>query len=134
MISKLISILISGLVLAQSFNVGLDDVVQLDELMEHAKYHAQKYGDNFFVFISKHYGELKEDHQKEHQEEKEEHEQLPFQHQGGHASSFLALIDNHQSRDYHNIEEQKRATNTFFYQSPDYNCYLSGIFQPPWQA
>ncbi|WP_051473802.1 hypothetical protein [Aquimarina macrocephali] len=133
MIVKLISILISGLVLTQSFNVGVVDIVQLDELMEHAKFHADEYGDNFFVFISKHYGELKQEHNKEHQEEKEEHEQLPFQHQG-HTNSFLALVINYNKNDYKKIEEQRNSSTIFFYQSPDYNCHLSGIFQPPRQA
>ena len=48
-------------------------------LMEHAQYHADEYGDNFFVFLSKHYGDLQEEHNQKHQEEKPEHESLPFQ-------------------------------------------------------
>jgi hypothetical protein len=76
----------------QSFNLGPSDILQLDELMEHAQFHKQEYGDSFFVFLSKHYGELKEEHTKNHQEEQHEHEQLPFQCHG-HNTSILAFFD-----------------------------------------
>ena len=64
----------------QSFGVHYDDIVQLDELIEHAQFHSEQYGDNMIVFLSKHYGELKADHQRDHQEEKKDHEKLPFNH------------------------------------------------------
>ncbi len=63
----------------QSFGLCFDDMVQIDEFIEHAQFHSEAYGDNVIVFISKHYGELKADHEKDHQEEKEDHEKLPFQ-------------------------------------------------------
>ena len=67
--TKIGSIAISLLILFQSFNIHLDDVIELDELIEHAQFHSAEYGDNFFVFISKHYGELKAEHNQQHQEE-----------------------------------------------------------------
>ena len=89
--SKLCAIFLSCLILVQGTAIGLDDVVQLDDLIEHAKFHKQKYGDNFFVFLSKHYGELKDEHNKKHHEEQEDHEQLPFQYQG-HTLSLMAFV------------------------------------------
>ena len=71
----------------QCFGLSIKDIGQIDELIEHAQMHNQEYGDNIFVFISKHYGELKAAHEKEHQEEKEDHEKLPFKQQ----SSITAM-------------------------------------------
>ena len=56
----------------------MGDLAHLDDLFEHAQYHAEKYGDNFLVFISKHYGELQVEHSQDHREEQKEHEELPF--------------------------------------------------------
>ena len=60
----------------QSIGIHLSDLVQLDEFIEHAQFHSKEYGDNVFVFISKHYGELKAEHDAQHKEEQEEHQQL----------------------------------------------------------
>ncbi len=65
--------------------------MQLDELIEHAQFHKQEYGDTFFVFPSKHYGELKAEHSKNHQEEQKDHEQLPFQCHG-HIITIIAFL------------------------------------------
>ena len=61
---KFVSIAASFLILIQSFNICISDLVDLSELIEHAKFHSEKYGDNLFVFLSKHYGELEADHNK----------------------------------------------------------------------
>lgn len=75
------AILLSALVLVQSIRLDMGDLAQLDELLEHARFHADKYGDNFLVFLSKHYGNLQNDHKQSHQEEQSQHEKLPFNHQ-----------------------------------------------------
>lgn len=75
---KLLSILISILVLVQSLNIHIGDVLKLDELLEHAEMHKKKYSDNFLVFLSKHYGDLKQSHTQQHQEEEKNHSQLPI--------------------------------------------------------
>ncbi|MGB5555586.1 MAG: hypothetical protein WBM83_13065 [Flavobacteriaceae bacterium] len=91
--TKLISLTLSWLILIQSFTISFTDFVEMDELIEHAQFHSEQHGDNFIVFLSKHYGELKAEHNKQHQEEKEDHERLPFQHQTQHSqiSSFVLL-------------------------------------------
>ena len=50
---KYFAIVLSFLVLIQSLNIGADNIMQLDELIEHAKFHKQEHGDGFFVFLSK---------------------------------------------------------------------------------
>ena len=66
MVTKLFSIVLASFILVQSFNIHLGDILKFDMLLDHAKMHKSKYGDNFFVFLSKHYGELKESHKKQH--------------------------------------------------------------------
>ncbi len=130
---KLTSIAVSLLILIQSFNVHIDDIVELDELIEHAQFHAEEYGDNFFVFISKHYGELKAEHSKKHQEEQEDHEQLPFQHQG-QTALFSAFVMN-QTPDYPlEIGLVFDRDSNYFYQASYHSLTQEGLFQPPRQV
>lgn len=113
--------------------MSISDISQIDEFIEHAQFHSEQYGDNVFVFISKHYGELKKDHNKEHQEEKEDHEQLPFQHQS-HSSSITAFVLNTAKNDFRTPEFLEFRTHNFFYQEPISSLHLKGLFQPPRQS
>ncbi|GAB5474839.1 MAG: hypothetical protein Mars2KO_29380 [Maribacter sp.] len=130
---KITSIAISMLILIQSLNVHFDDLVELDELIEHAQFHAEEYGDNFFVFISKHYGELKAEHSKKHQEEKEEHERLPFQHQCQTLTLYAHVLnqipDNNLGMDF-----SVDPNPNFFYQASYRSLVQEGLLQPPRQA
>jgi hypothetical protein len=130
MLVKLFSIFISGLILLQSFGMHFDDVVQLDEFFKHAQFHSEQYGDNVLVFISKHYGELKADHDREHQEEKEDHEQLPFQHQS-HVTSITAFTLNTPIAEFKSPELYEFRTTNFYYQAPSSSLHAEGLFQPP---
>ncbi|WP_271855932.1 hypothetical protein [Patiriisocius marinus] len=107
-----------------------DDILQLDDLIEHANYHNEQYGDSLIVFISKHYGELKADHDKDHEEEQEEHEQLPFQHQSC-SSAFTGIILNTTKEEFRNLEFIELKKHNFYYQSPSSSLHLEGLFQPP---
>jgi len=126
--TRVVSIVLSILVLFQSFNIHLDDIVELDELIEHAKFHAEEYGDDFFVFISKHYGELKAEHNQQHQEEKEDHEQLPFQHQGHTALSPFVLSKNTYSE---MVTAVLFKSANFFYQASYHSLSPEGPLHPP---
>lgn len=127
---KLFSILTSCLILIQSLNIDFKDIVQLDELIEHSKFHSEAYGDNFFSFIAKHYGELKQEHSKQHQEEKKEHEQLPFSHLSCvHASVASVLIQ----ANIQLLKSEPVSTNSSnFYYEELYSLFeKTSIFQPP---
>ena len=128
--SKLFSILLSLLLLVQSFNLDMVDVAQLDDFLTHAQFHKQKYGDNLLVFISKHYGELKKQHDLEHSEEKQDHEELPFNHQTcSHFSTAFVII----GADILVLKTAPAAdtSSNFFYQESNYPIQNSDIFQPP---
>ena len=131
--SKLFAISLSALMLIQSFNLGTDDIMQLDELMEHAQYHNQEYGDNFFVFLSKHYGEQKAEHSKNHQEEQKDHEQLPFQCQG-HVSTVIAFLPQQTPSYSDGIEILDTTEFNFHYFNFYSSLHEEELLQPPKQA
>lgn len=131
---RCISILLAPLLLLQSLHISIADLVQVDELVEHARYHQQEFGDNFLTFLSKHYGSLKEDHAKKHSEEKPQHEQLPFQ-QLSHFSGLQVVISRHFGMEFETPSDFPASENTqFYYYLSDYSGFQSGVFQPPKQA
>lgn len=131
MMVKFVSIAASFLILIQSFNICISDLVDLSELIEHAKFHSEKYGDNLFVFLSKHYGDLEADHNKKHQEEKQEHEELPFQHQPHMALLSAFVIKDLQAYQLKPVDDLLTSTANFYYQASYSNCEKEGPFQPP---
>ena len=131
--NKLFSIVLSSVILLQSFGMHIDDLVQIDEFIEHAQFHSEQYGDNVLVFISKHYGELKAAHDKEHQEEKQEHEQLPFQHHS-HTMSVMDFAINTGVPELNTVDILDFRTFNFHYQPPSSSLHSEGILQPPRQA
>ena len=128
---RLTTILLSSLMLLQSIHLGIADLVQLDELMEHARFHKQEYGDSFLTFLAKHYGDQKQDHEREHQDEQPEHEQLPFQqlpqHLMGHTHYFLAQRFTWKTLP----EDQESQLHLFYYHLVSPGIFAEGIFQPP---
>lgn len=120
----------SFVTLLQSFGLHIDDLVQIDEFIEHAKFHSEQYGDNVLVFMSKHYGEHKADHNRDHQEEKEDHEELPFQHQS-HIYSITAFVFNTPREEFKTPEFPEFSIHNFYYQAPSSSLHSEGFFQPP---
>lgn len=108
----------------------MTDILLLGRFVEHAEYHSENYGDDFFTFFEKHYGSLKAEHQKYHNEEKQEHEELPFQHIScHHAMTDVVLMP-------FEIPVLKGETyiphsHTFYYQNLYSSLEKVSIFQPP---
>lgn len=127
---KLFSTILSFLILNQTIGIGLSDLTQIDEFIEHAQFHSEQYGDNVLVFISKHYGELKAEHTKEHQEEKEDHEQLPFQ-QHSQVSSVTPFVLTTYKEEIKTAEFSEFKAHNFYYQEHSSSLHLEGLFQPP---
>lgn len=128
--SRLFAILLSSIIFIQSINIGTEDIMQFDELLEHAQFHNQEYGDNFFVFLSKHYGELKAEHNKTHQEEQKDHEQLPFQCQG-HSTTIIALVLNASFLDTDTVETSHTGEFNFYYLGSNSSLHKMGLLEPP---
>lgn len=129
-VNKLFSILLSSLILLQSFGVHYDDIIQLDELIEHAEFHKAQYGDNIIVFLSKHYGDLKLEHQRDHQEEKKDHEKLPFNHSSS-ITSVADMVINPFKTELNQFEIVDFKVLNFHYQAPTSSIHTEGILQPP---
>ena len=124
-----ISISLSFVLLFQGINFGLPDLIKAGELIEHARFHSQNHGDNFIAFISKHYGELKEQHEQQHQEEKKDHEKLPVP--GEFAFSNNWFVPNNPETFSCGIPVITTTTSESFYKETYSSIGKSAIFQPP---
>ncbi|WP_088340211.1 hypothetical protein [Robiginitalea sediminis] len=128
------SIVLSALLLLQSLHLSFQDLAQLDDLLEHARYHKEQFGDNLVTFISKHYGDLKEDHNQNHQEEREQHERLPFQQHLQLCISPVFLVK-HLDLELQTSQESTRNNDrNFHYLLSGSAAFTPGVFQPPRQA
>lgn len=128
---KVVSILLSGMLLVQGLNINIIDIIQLDKLMEHAAFHQEEYGDSFLVFLSKHYGERKTTHERNHQDENHQHEDLPFNHQGCSHHISIAYILQQPLIFVNKFELVFERSNNFYYQLHYNSLCKSGVFQPP---
>ena len=129
-VKTIFPILTSLLIVFQSFNIHFGDVLKFSEILEHADLHKEKYGDNFMVFISKHYGELKASHKKQHQEEERDHSHTPINHD---CSSQLqsVFVMNLISLNIENSSKEIKITENFYYQDKFTSFEKQRIFQPP---
>lgn len=126
--SKLIVILYSFLILVQSFNINIEDISKFSALLEHANYHQEMYGDNFFEFLSEHYGEQMTSHQNKHQK----HEELPFKdghHIFSHINTSFTLFESIKFSLY-SLSATEAPIN-FFYKEPFSLFEKKSVFQPP---
>ena len=130
---RFFAITTSLLMLFQSVNLHMTDLLELDELATHYRFHAEEYGDNFLVFLSKHYGELKTEHEQNHQEEEKEHQKLPFKHQ---CPSVLPLVfvPNSILESPSAIEASLGAASNFHYAIAYTSRSVDGPFHPPKRA
>ncbi|MFL0353404.1 hypothetical protein [Xanthomarina sp. GH4-25] len=125
--NKLIAISYSFLILFQSFNLSFEDFSKLSTLLEHAQYHQENYGDSFVDFISEHYGDAKFQHENNH----EEHEDLPFKHHHQtcvHANAAFTLPTSNFTLEY---QPFIAIPCNFFYKESISLFEKSSIFQPP---
>lgn len=125
--TKLFSILFAYFILFQSFNIGFDDISKFSMLLEHASFHQEQYGDNFFEFLAEHYGEEFINHSGEHKE----HESLPFKHdqQTCHHSPTIFMLQSIaiELKEYLFIDSDK----SFFYKESYSLFEKPSVFQPP---
>ena len=66
---RIISILLIGLLLFQSSNVNINDILLVNNFLKHAEFHQKNYGDNLLEFLSEHYGDKRQAHHSENQKE-----------------------------------------------------------------
>lgn len=129
--TRLFSLLLSSLILLQSAHVAVSDLVQLDELLEHAAYHQKAFGDSFLTFLDKHYGSQKAAHEKKHQEERHDHEELPFQQVPNQVLSQTHFFIG-QRFSWDSPQPRKESqSHQYYYLLQSSGLFAGGVFQPP---
>ncbi len=97
--------------------------------MEHARFHSEEHGDNFAVFIAKHYGDLKEQHDQQDKEEKKEHEKLPIR--GDITFSLNWFVPDFSEFPVFKSPVKTTSAALFFYKATYSSLGETVIFQPP---
>ena len=125
---NLVVIFYSFLILLQSFNLNIEDISKLNALIDHAQYHKEMYGDNFFEFLSEHYGEQMASHQNQHKD----HENLPFKdHKHMLCHNNTAFILTPHLIPPLNQQSFKETPLDFFYKEFISLYEKPSVFQPP---
>ncbi len=127
---QIVSILLSVVLLAQGISFNSGELEKMDTLLEHAKFHKEKYGDNFAVFIDKHYGNQKDKHLSEHQEERQEHQDLPFQ-QSVPLMIQTAILSDASISGLASAVVATLQTKKYFYEQLHASLLVEEILQPP---
>jgi len=122
---KIVSILLISLILIQTSNASTGDILQVKNLYQHAKFHQEAYGDSFLDFLSEHYGNQMQQHQDEHQD----HKNLPLKHQGNSTDTVVTITSNANcSIEDHPLVE---IPLNFFYSESTSKFERKAHFQPP---
>ena len=130
---KFTAIGIALLIFFQSINLHFSDLVELDELVEHYQFHSEEHGDNFLVFLSKHYGQQKAEHSQKHQEEQKDHEDLPFQHHTQCSQLLVFVVDSKLTLSLRSDVPSSSLDNFHYYISYS-PIWGENPFQPPKQV
>tara|TARA_R110002072_G_scaffold11333_6_gene51496 strand:+ start:304 stop:693 length:390 start_codon:yes stop_codon:yes gene_type:complete len=124
---RLGTLFVSIILFFQSINIHVVDVIRLGDLMEHANFHAQEYGDDWFAFFVKHYGEEKEEH--EQKANHQEHKKLPFSEQICSGITVFVILPN--EPEAVNFELEENFSRDFFYSDLYRFVTVEDFFQPP---
>ncbi|WP_111707530.1 hypothetical protein [Lutibacter citreus] len=122
---KIAAILLSFTILIQSFNFDLEDFNKMPSLVNHFVSHYEK-GDSISDFITMHYGDKANYHEKEHKD----HKELPFKHQHLDSHFQLAYIFYTNNLSVLNNELFSKK-DIFSYKESLTNSISLSIFQPP---
>lgn len=128
--NRIVSIVTALLIFCQSINLQVNDLVELDAFVEHYRFHVESHGDDLFTFLSKHYGAQKDSHAMAHQEERQQHDQLPFQNQG-QVYQPLVLLFIEAFPPLTRTEAPREPKGSFLYLDSYSPFWGDGPFQPP---
>jgi hypothetical protein len=127
---KLSSIILSFVVLIQSFNFDIDDFSRLSNFVTDINCHI-KSGEGLTGFMVDHYSNTSNLHEHEgNSHDHENHGKLPFKHQ--HSDNHLQIVFVFFSNEYPSQSEDFLEVNkNFNYKEPSTNLVLHSFFQPP---
>lgn len=124
---KWFAILLAGVITFQSLRISPGDVFNMGELMEHARYHKELYGDTLLTFISKHYGFV-QGAAMDHSDE-EHHKSLPFQHTSSPSFGPMTIV---YPTEFHlSLPEVTTPAKDTFYNTFYTTLFVNKTFQPP---
>ena len=118
------------LILSQGIFANTDILFETSELIEDYQLHKVNYGDDLSTFISKHFGNLKESHQKQHQKEHEQHKH-PVQNNAGNTTYQIDYAFSASFVMMKNVVEIISSTSNFHYSDLFSTFERRKIFQPP---
>ena len=123
--NKILAIILSSIILAQSMSFDLCDIDKMPNLINHFVCHI-KAGDSFSEFLDMHYGSLTKKHNGEHKE----HEQLPFKHHqfDTHVQFMFVICNNNYPVKTTFFKNTERY---FSYKEPFTKLFTVNFFQPP---
>mgnify|MGYP000374438095 CR=1 FL=1 len=121
-----IAILLSNLILLQSFNIGLEDFSKIKVLLEHAQYHQETYGDSMLDFLVEHYGE-KEYKTPSHKE----HKDLPFKQDSLNHNHLPSVFTLNTLVFSLNKAVAIQVQKNYFYKESSSLFEKPSVFQPP---
>ncbi len=124
---KIISIILTFLILSQTSEVSIVDVLKVKNLYEHAKFHQENYGDTILDFLAEHYGDGDMDHKNDHQD----HDNLPFKHTSQTCSHNILLFTIDLIHQELEINTSLDMSVNFFYKESTSDFEKNSIFQPP---
>lgn len=122
---KVAAFILALTVLIQSFNFDASDLQKIPTLVNHFSSHFDN-GDSLSEFVSMHYGSSTQNHEEEHQE----HGELPFKHQhiDSHFQLAFVITVNQYPLD---CIETSHDTQNFNYKEPLTSLVVHNFFQPP---
>jgi hypothetical protein len=127
---KVATLFLSFLIFSQSLSGYATSLGEVHTLMDHVQLHSEEYGDNFVVFLSKHYGELRIQHLKDNHDKKGDHEKLPFTHHNC-SHTIVAVKEKAPIVSISRPISSADSSSNFGYSNLYSLIAVSGIFQPP---
>ncbi len=127
---RISAFILSSLILIQSVVFSSTAVIEIASFVEHYNYHKQTEDDSLVEFVSLHYGELKNQHKKDHPEEHQDHQQLPL-HNSNSTTILLALSLNSIDGNIFEISAFDSYLNNFRYTHGSSSFNPLDLLQPP---
>jgi hypothetical protein len=124
---KIISIILTLLILSQTSEVSIVDVLKVKNLYTHVKFHQEHYGDTIIDFLTEHYGDGVVDHKNDHRD----HDNLPFKHSSKTCSHNILLFTIDLIHQELKIDSSLDSRVNFFYKETTSVYELNAILQPP---
>jgi len=125
---KFLTSYLAIIILFQGMFGNTNILFEINELAEDYQIHKEQYHDSFTTFLSKHFGDLKKNHQQQHEEEHRQHQHPQSDFNANFQTDFVPQIS---TINLHNCMVKEKRNTLFFYKNLFSNFEKQKIFQPP---